>query len=456
MSAFWQLQDLSSPETIDRLGPPVSGRRAPLIVQAASALQSRLAADSEAHLLWVPGRVEIAGKHTDYAGGRSLLAPTEQGILMIAVPRSERKVFVLDAAEQASFEFPLDGETVSPYAGWQNYFVTAARRLDANFPGLSRGAYVSFASDLPIAAGLSSSSALIVGTFLALSNLNSLPDRDDYRQAIPDLAALAGYLGAMENGYSYGNLEGTRGVGTFGGSEDHTAILCGQPDTIVQYSYSPVRFEKSIRLPTELIFAIASSGIPAEKTGSANTDYNRLSLQSLEIARLWREATDSNLPDLGSILNSDREAVQAFRSWAVSIENPGFPIDQLHDRFEHFQRENEVIVPGAAAALEAGDIDQFGEWIDQSMQLAESLLGNQVPETSFLATEARQLGAVAASAFGAGFGGAVWALVSRAEAEKFKRHFKKSYLQAFPQHRETARFFLTAAGPPAMEISPQS
>lgn len=456
MSSSWHLGDLIDPGVLEHMGAAASDRRTPLIMQAAAALRSRLAAGSETHLIWVPGRIEIAGKHTDYAGGRSLIAPTEQGIALVAVPRRDRRICVVDARLRTSFEFSLDEEPTIPPESWQAYFVTVARRLDQNFPSLSRGADISFVSDLPAAAGLSSSSALVVGTFLALANLNALPDRIDYKEAIPDLSALAGYLGAIENGYSYGALEGTQGVGTFGGSEDHTAILCGQAGRVVQYRYSPVRFEASIRLPTDFILAVASSGLRAEKTGSARADYNRLSLQTQEIAALWRAATDSNLSDLGSILDSEREAVPKFLSLVKNIEDPAFPVDQLHVRFVHFEQENEVIVPGAAAALEAGDMGQFGDWIDRSMQLAETLLGNQVPETSFLASEARQLGAVAASAFGAGFGGAVWALVPRTDAEKFKCYLKKSYLQAFPQHAEAAAFFLTEAGPPAMEISPKS
>ena len=61
----------------------------------------------------------------------------------------------------------------------------------------------------------------------------------------------------------------------------------------------------------------------------------------------------------------------------------------------------------------------FGKLVDESQVAAEELLGNQVPETISLAKHARALGAYAASAFGAGFGGSVWALVSRSEAEQF-------------------------------------
>ncbi len=425
-------------------------------MQAATALQPKLAESSKAHLIWVPGRLEIAGKHTDYAGGRSLIAPTEQGIAMIAVPRSDRHIFVVDARSQESFELSLDEQTTNRRQDWQTYFVEVARRLEQNFPSLSRGANLSFISSLPAAAGLSSSSSLVVGAFLALARVNSLQDRKVFRQAIPTREALAGYLGAVENGYSHGSLEGAAGVGTFGGSEDHTAILCGEEGCIVQYSYSPVRFERSIKLPTDLVFVIAASGIQAKKTGSAMAEYNRLSLQSRAVAEVWRKATGRDLSDLGSILAADRGAADTFGSLGGHLENSDFTIDELISRFQHFEQENEVIVPGAAKALEADDLGRFGEWIDESMHLAESLLGNQIAETSFLATKARQLGAVAASAFGAGFGGAVWALVPRDEAEKFKYHFREAYWREFPQHRDSATFFLTDAGAPAMEITPDS
>jgi len=455
LRSAWRLGDLTSTEVLVQRAPLQMHDKSPRIKRAANALRTRLPEDSEAHLIWVPGRIEIAGKHTDYAGGRSLVAATEQGFVMVVVPRSERRILVLDAAAELSFEFDLDEDPSISHDSWQAYPVTVARRLDQNFPGLSRGAYISFVSNLPAAAGLSSSSALIVGFFLALATVNCLSDRDDYRQAIPTLEALAGYLGAMENGYPYGDLEGTRGVGTFGGSEDHTAILCARPGSIVQYSYSPVRFETTIRLPKELVLVVAASGVRAEKTGAAKADYNRLSLLSQDVARLWREATGRNLPDLGSILAADFEAATEFRSTLGPIEDAGLAADDLQKRFEHFRQESEVIVPKAAAALQTRDLDQFGRWIDQSMKLAETLLGNQVPETSFLAARARQLGAVAASAFGAGFGGAVWALVSRSDPETFKEHLKECYRAAFPQHEETATFLLTDAGPPAMEIHPQ-
>src|SRR3954469_11127256 len=43
---------------------------------------------------WVPGRIEFLGKHTDYAGGRSLVCATERGFAVVARPRADDKVRV--------------------------------------------------------------------------------------------------------------------------------------------------------------------------------------------------------------------------------------------------------------------------------------------------------------------------------------------------------------------------
>ena len=45
----------------------------------------------------VPGRIEIFGKHTDYAGGHSLLAAVPRGFAVAAGPRQDNRVRVIDA-----------------------------------------------------------------------------------------------------------------------------------------------------------------------------------------------------------------------------------------------------------------------------------------------------------------------------------------------------------------------
>jgi galactokinase len=100
-----------------------------------------------------------------------------------------------------------------------------------------------------------------------------------------------------------------------------------------------------------------------------------------------------------------------------------------------------------ADALARGDLAAIGPLVDRSQELAERFLGNQIPETIALAREARRLGAVAASAFGAGFGGSVWALVATAEAETFRARWSEAYSRSFPAASAAADFFATRAGP---------
>src|SRR5512143_399107 len=88
---------------------------------------------------FVPGRIELLGKHTDYAGGRSLLCAVERGFCVAVRPRSDASVRVIDAV-----------------TGTRNdsvYVSTVTARLARNFPTARRGADVAFASDLPVAAG---------------------------------------------------------------------------------------------------------------------------------------------------------------------------------------------------------------------------------------------------------------------------------------------------------------
>ncbi len=95
-------------------------------------------------------------------------------------------------------------------------------------------------------------------------------------------------------------------------------------------------------------------------------------------------------------------------------------------------------------------MDAFGEQVRRSHEAAAALLGNQVPETMYLARAAASLGAVAASAFGAGFGGAVWALVPAPAATTFLKAWRAAYTRQFPARSSAAHFFLTRPGPPAV------
>ncbi|MCX5673949.1 MAG: galactokinase [Planctomycetota bacterium] len=427
-----------------------------LLGRCAEALVAgRLGGKAPARAIFVPGRIEVLGKHTDYAGGRSLIAAAEQGIGLVAVPREDATIraWAVDTGDRREFSFSAG---LAPGAGhWSNYLMTVARRLARNFPGRLRGVDLAFAGDLPPAAGMSSSSALVVACFMALAGASGLRGREEFRQNISGAEDLADYLGCIENGQTFRGLAGDTGVGTFGGSEDHTAMLCSRAGMLSQYSYCPMRLERRIAMPPGHVFAVASSGIAAEKTGDAMEKYNRASRLAAEVAKTWREATGRGDPHIAAALASAEPGTVADRMRGIlAVAPPGgaFATRELVARFEHFLAESEEIIPAAGDALAAGDLAAFGRLADRSQHVAETLLGNQVPETCFLARGARDLGAAAASAFGAGFGGSVWALVRRNEAERFLEEWAARYRGAFPLPAARAAFFLSGAGPAAMEL----
>ncbi len=398
---------------------------------------------------FVPGRIEVLGKHTDYAGGRSLLCAAERGFCVAASVREDARVRMLDIRSRSRFDFMLNPEEPAGNVPWGNYAIVVGRRIARNFHLTLRGADLAFASDLPPAAGMSSSSALMIAVFLVLSEMNGLTETEEYRKEIRNGEHLAGYLGCVENGEDFGSLAGDRGVGTFGGSEDQTAILCSGAGRLSLYSFCPVRHERDIPFPGRFMLAVGASGIAAEKAGSARGDYNRISLAAKRILEIWRASTGR---DDGSLAAASQGALEPGGIREALLRSASEDHLYLADRLDQFLEESTVIIPSAADALARHDLVEFGKLVDRSQRAAERLLRNQIPETIALVRMARELGALAASAFGAGFGGSVWALVEGDQAQEFIFRWAERYRTDFPVSAGRASFFLMLPGPPALHL----
>ena len=397
---------------------------------------------------FVPGRIEVLGKHTDYAGGRSLLCAIDRGFHVTVTPRADATVIVTDTANGAADVLALDPELPpAPPGHWSAYPRAVARRIARNFPHARLGADIRFDSNLPPDAGLSSSSALIISIFLGLAAVNDLEQHDDYVASIHNREDLATYLACVENGAGFRQLAGDRGVGTAGGSEDHTAILCCTSGALSVYAFAPARLERTVPMPAGCLFAVATSGVKAQKTGAALRHYNAAAAQTADLLQRWNLLSGRSDKTLGSALAASPDAHARLRS-ALEGAREG----SLLARLEQFEEESSRLVPAAADALATGDLETFGRLVDRSQELAEGALGNQVPETIALARVARATGALAASAFGAGFGGSVWALISSADAADFVERWAARYRREFPGRAADAGFLLTSAGTAATEV----
>lgn len=430
------------------MSAPVAALKAEALHRADAALD-RHDASRRRWSAWIPGRIEIFGKHTDYAGGRSLLCAVERGFVVRIASRTDPIVRAVDAASQLSHTVEIgQSSSAEPGASWALYIDTVVRRVARNFPGATHGIDLGFSSDLPIAAGMSSSSALIVATFMAMAEANDLRAHPEYRRAIHTLEDLASYLGCVENGQAFRTLDGEAGAGTFGGSEDHVAILCSAAGRAMQYAFAPVRREGAYRLPSDHRFVVASSGVAAEKTGRARERYNRLSLMARHLLADWNRTTGRADDSLATAVQSSVDAPSRLRSIAERGASD-FDGPSLVRRLDQFLLESVELVPAAGVALSHGHWTALGDLAERSQRAAEEWLGNQVAETVALPRLARELGARAASAFGAGFGGSVWALVPTSDAEEFTARWRERYAEEFPSTAKRSEFFVTQAGPAA-------
>jgi galactokinase len=408
----------------------------------------RFAGSASTRAWWVPGLIEVLGKHTDYGGGRSLLAAVGRGFHWLAAPSTDGRIEIVDARTGAACDIPLSADIPHRPGHWSNYVISVVRRIARDFPGARTGMRAVFSSSLPKSAGLSSSSALVVSTFLPLAAFNRLDDHPAWQENVPDRPALAGYLGAIESGRAFAHFPADHGVGTHGGSEDHAAILCCRAGHLSVYRFLPVAHEGDVVLPSGWTFAIAISGVHASKTGAVRDHYNRLATEMARLTTMWREGTRRDDESLLSAIESGAGALDRLRAVVASAPDTS----TLLPRLDQFAAESTEIIPGVVERLAAGDVDGVGPLVDRSQRLAEDTLANQVPETIALVHTARELGAAAASAFGAGFGGAVWALVRRDELAHFLERWRARYLARHSECAANAEFFDSDPGSAATEL----
>jgi galactokinase len=378
---------------------------------------------SPEHVFWIPGRLEVFGKHTDYGGGRTLVSAVPRGFALTVSPRGDGKVQVADALRDESFVLDAKGVEELPAAGgvrtggWRNYVQTVVRRLGRNFPGLAAGADMVFASDLPRASGMSSSSALMIAVAAGIGRVAGIATRAEWLQNIRTPLDAAAYFACIENGSRFGSLEGDEGVGTHGGSEDHAAIVTGKPSSMSAFAFVPPRHLEDVALPDAWRFVLTPSGVAADKTGGAKGPYNRLAAAAGALLQLWNA---SHVPavSLAAALATSPDAFEQLREMAEASHLEGWPAEALTRRLDHFVRED-ARIPLAVDAFRRADPSAIHQLSVESQVDAEVLLRNQVEETVTLANAAHPLGAIAASSFGAGFGGSVWALVDSDLAPEF-------------------------------------
>ena len=261
--------------------------------------------DRKAVLVRAPGRINLMGRHIEHRGGNVNVMAVEAATVFVAAPREDDVIHLanLDPAyPEGEFAIgealPQSGSTEAwlnwlslksttdevalDKGSWINYIKGAAYRfrdaLDFHLSGMD----VMVGGTIPVAAGLSSSSSLVVATAEALSALNCLNMTD--RQFVE----LCG--------------EGEWFVGSRGGAGDHAAMRCSRAGQIVHLNFKPFSIGKSVKFPESCSVIVADSLEQSKKSEGSKDRFNAC-VASYEFAfmlirRLFPEKTLVEFRDL--------------------------------------------------------------------------------------------------------------------------------------------------------------
>ena len=188
-----------------------------------------------------PGRINLLGNHIDHRGGYLNYMTFDRETLLMAAPRNDDLVVMHNANPNRfsprSFEISkclpqnqqgnwmrfIEEESHTP-KDWGNYIKAAVLYLQDQFPNRSlKGMDIAIAGDVPIGAGLSSSSTLVVTALEAALAFNQIN------------------LQKTEKAEFCGRAEWY--VGTRGGAGDHAAMLFGKRNSILHFRFFPIHFE---------------------------------------------------------------------------------------------------------------------------------------------------------------------------------------------------------------------
>ena len=361
-------------------------------------------------LVRAPGRVNLIGEHIDYNDLPVFPMALQREVRIALRPRSDSTVAVhssSDGFEPLEFTIGTDIEASAP-GSWGNYVKAPAREL-ARHSGIRLGFDAVLHSDIPVAAGLSSSSAIVNAVGLALVHVNRLSI---------DALRLADLMADAE-----------RFVGTRGGGMDQAISLGARDGCAARISFRPLQLEH-VRVPDDWCFIVADSGEAAEKSGAMRDAYN-----------LRRAQCDEAL---GTVLDhiaphDDSEAhprgYRDLRALLETAELLDIAERVLHGdvlrRFRHVVTEASR-VDEAVHRMRTADLEGFGRLMDASHVSLREDYAVSSPTLDELVESAKAGGAAGARLTGAGFGGCIVALAHRSTVSSILR----ALMSGFPADRE--------------------
>jgi len=354
------------------------------------AFEARFSADP-VHLSRAPGRVNLIGEHTDYNDLPVLPMALQREVRIALHPRDDgvvRLANTLDEFEPVKFQVG-PGIEESPPGHWGNYVKAPANELARRF-AIWRGFDGVVMSDLPVAAGLSSSSALVNAVGLALASINEV-----HLEPLVMADVMA---------------EAERYTGTRGGGMDQAISMGARAGSAALINFAPLRL-RHVMVPEDWCFVVADTGVRAEKSVAALNAYN---LRRAECEQAFK-AVGAELVRRGQVrsLPKGYPALLKAAGHEGALElGEAVLRGNLGRRYRHVVSETRR-VRGARAALVSADVMAFGDLMDASHGSLRTDYHVSSAELDELVALAKEGGAAGARLTGAGFGGCIVALAER-------------------------------------------
>ncbi len=352
---------------------------------------------SEPTGVWsAPGRANLIGEHTDYNDGWVLPFGINRRTWVAAAPNNSSELRAVSSLNKAVYSVSLLDEGRPESLDWALYPLGVAWMLREASPNAKHfGVDLAITTDVPIGAGLSSSAAIEMAVATALNDLWQLG---------LDRSSLAKVGQRAENIV----------VGAPTGIMDQMASVYAAADSAVLLDCRSLAV-RQIKLgfaDRGLSIAVLDTRVK-HSHGTSGYRERREQCEAASAALGVPALRDAEVPDLVRLVNLVSDVV--FR------------------RARHIITEN-MRVQLAAAALEVGALDEFGELMNQSHTSMRDDFEISIPELDLAVEVARREGALGARMTGGGFGGAAIALIAADRitplAEAVGREFERAGFSA--------------------------
>jgi galactokinase len=362
-----------------------------------------------------PGRVNLIGEHTDYNDLPVLPMALQREIQILFTPRTDSVVRVANGdSEFGKHEFTITTLISPEVTGhWGNYLRAPCQGLARWFCGISnqghagalgadeqlRGIDALITSTLPVASGLSSSSALVIAMGRALLQANNLE------------------METLEFAEAMARAE--RFTGTQGGGMDQAISAGGMEGHASRIEFNPLRmFETPV--PEHWRFIVAHTLVRAEKSGRAQEAYNNRTRECrAALETVGQALLKAKLLEMGSSLQSTITYPNILANLCIDdlVTQGEMHLEgDLQKRFRHVVTEGNRVYD-AEEALKRSDLDTFGLLMNASHESLRDDYQVSSKELDTLVELALGAGAAGARLTGAGFGGCAVILTDEANLE---------------------------------------